>query len=263
MFAWKNILGWVAFLLILITLIFFAENIYRSQRCKKVDIQFATKAEGYFITKQDINNLLTDNGNKPVTGTKFNLLNFASLERNILKNKLVKSCQISRTLGGNLAVNISQKNPIARITALSGSSETFNGLYLDSEGGLFPLSNNYTKRVVLLSGKYLIGKRSLRSKKDKDIIEFINQINENPFWNANITQIIIDEDQNLSFLPLIGDFLIEYGVPKKDDFDLKMNKLKIFYKQIEPENRDKYKMISIKYANQVVCQIKPNLLVIN
>lgn len=263
MYAWKNILSWLAFLLLLVVLIFFAEDIYKNQRCKKVDIQFETKEKGYFITKENINDLLTENGNKPVTGTKFILLNFDKLESNILKNKLVKNCQISRTLGSNLVVNISQKIPIARITALSGSSDTFSGLYLGQDGGLFPLSNNYTQRVVLLSGKYLIGKRNLKAKEDKNIIEFVSQIIDNPFWNANITQIIIDEDQNINFLTLIGDYLVEYGIPQKEAFERKMKKLKVFYKQIEPENREKYKMISIKYANQVVGQLNPKLLDIN
>jgi cell division protein FtsQ len=255
LFNWKNTLSWIGFILFIIVLIIFADNIYKNQRCKKITIDFATKAEGYFITKETITKLITENGDKPIIGSKFSQLTFANLEKKILKNRLVKNCQISRTLGGNLQVKVSQKNPIARIVATDGLNEQFRGYYLDDEGGLFPLSESYTKRVVLVSGKYLIGKNNLRSKKDRNLIEFIKKVNEDQFWNANITHLIIEEDQNINFLPLIGNFTFEYGIPKEEDFDIKMRKIKVFYKQIEPENIEKYKLVSVRYSNQIVCQL--------
>jgi cell division protein FtsQ len=256
---WKNTLSWLVFLLFLVFLIFFVENIYENQRCKKVDIQLETNIEGNFVTKDNINNLLTENGNKPILSSKFNILNFESLEKKILKNKRIKACQISRTLGGVLSVKVQQKNPIARIVSLNGTKDKFEGLYLDSEGGVFPLSNHFTKRVVLLSGKYLIGKKNLKSKKNKNIVEFIQKIDADAFWKANITHLIIDSDQNITFLPLIGDFTIEYGIPNGVESEAKMNKIKIFYKQIDAENNGKYKMVSVKYKNQIVCQLKENV----
>lgn len=254
--AWKNTISWVIFLLFLFGLIFFIENIYTNQRCKNVEIQLDTKEEGYFLTKSEIINLLTENGNKPILGTKFTFLNLSSLEKNILKNRLVKSCQISKTIGNSLIVKVQQKNPIARIVPLNKSSETFEGLYLDEEGGLFPLSRNFTKRVVLLSGKYLVGKHNLRSKKDKNLVQFIKKIDTDPFWKANITHILIDTDQNISFLPLVGNFTFEYGIPLEEDFEPKMKKIKIFYKEINTFNAEKYQLVSVKYRNQIVCQLK-------
>jgi cell division protein FtsQ len=254
--SWKNNLSWALFIVFIIVLIFFADNIYKNQRCKKVTIEFDTKAEGYLITTQTINNLLTENGNKPISGTKFSKINFANLEQKILKNKLIKNCQISRSLGSNLLVKVSQKNPIARIVAFTGQSDTFFGYYLDEKGGLFPLSQSYTKRVVLISGKYLVGKNNLRSKKDKNIIDFISTINSDPFWQANITHIIIDEDQNINLIPLVGDYTIEYGIPDVEEFEIKMKKIKIFYQQIDANYIGKYKSVSVRYSNQIVCQLK-------
>ena len=259
MLHWKNTLSWLAFLLFLGVLIFFVESIYENQRCKKVDIQVDKNTECNFVTKENIANLLSENGNKPILGSKFNKLNLESLEKNILNNKRIKACQISRTLGGVLSVKVQQKNPIARIVPLHGTIDKFEGLYLDSEGGVFPLSNHFTKRVVLLSGKYLIGKKNLKSTKDKNIVAFIQKIDSDVFWKANITHLIIDSDQNISFLPLIGDFTIEYGIPFVEDFEAKMNKIKVFYKQIDVENNGKYKMVSVKYKNQIVCQLKENV----
>jgi cell division protein FtsQ len=255
LFSWKNTLSWISFVLFVIVLIIFANNIYNNQRCKKVVIDFDKKAEGYFITKETINNLITDNGNKPIIGTKFNQLNFSSLEKKILKNRIVKYCQISRTLGGNLQIKVAQKNPIARIVAMAGLDDRFKGYYLDDNGGLFPLSDSYTKRVVLLSGKYLVGKNNLRAAKDKNLLAFIIKVNDDEFWNANIAHIIIEEDQNINFLPLIGDYTFEYGIPKEEDFENKMRKIKVFYKQIDHENMSRYKTVSVRYSNQIVCQL--------
>ena len=139
--------------------------------------------------------------------------------------------------------------------ATVGHNDQFKGYYLDDAGGLFPLSESYTKRVLLISGKYLVGKNNLRSKKDKNLISFIKKINEDEFWSANITHLTIEEDQNINFLPLIGDFTIEYGIPKEEDFDIKMKKINVFYKQIEQDNIGKYKTVSVRYSNQIVCQL--------
>ncbi len=250
--AWKNILSWLAFLLILVAIIVFSDNLYNNQRCKNVEISIDANGDGKFITKTEIINLLNENGNRPILGSKFNLLNFAQIEKKVLANRLIKSCQISRTLGGDLLVNIVQKNPIARIVSMAANTDSFNGYYLDEAGGIFPLSKNFTKRVVLVSGPYLKGKKNLKSVADKNIIEFVQQINTNPFWNANITQIIIEQDQNTIFYPLIGDFLVEYGKPQKADFEVKMKKLKLFYSKIELEKQEKYKKVSLKFANQIV-----------
>lgn len=259
MLHWKNTLSWIAFLLFLVILIVFVENIYENQRCRKVDIQLESIIEGNFITKENINYLLTESGNKPILGSKFNVLNLESLEKKILKNKLVKACQISRTLGGVLSVKVQQKNPIARIVSQNGSSDKFEGLYLDAEGGIFPLSKYFTKRVVLLSGNYLVGKKGLKSKNDQNVVEFIKKIDSDIFWKANITHLIIENDQNVTFLPLIGDFRIEYGIPIGGEFDVKMNKIKIFYNQINTENNGKYKSVSVKYKSQIVCQLNDDL----
>ncbi len=253
---WKNILSWSFFALFLIVLIFFAENIYNNQRCQKITIQLEKLTDGDFVTKASINKSLTNNGDKPILGTKFNLLNFNRLENNILINKLVKSCQISRTIGGDLIVKVQQQNPIARVVSLSGSSDKFNGLYLDSEGNFFPLSPNFTKRVVLVSGKYFIGKHNLHAKADLNILAFINKIDLDDFWKANITHIVIDDDKNISFLPLIGNFILEYGIPLNEEFEQKMKKIEIYYSKVEPQNSGKYKMVSVKYKNQIVCQLR-------
>ena len=252
---WKNTFGWVTFLLFIIFLIFFGNDVYKNQRCKKLNIKLERQNEGDFVTKENVLNLLTENGNKPILGSKFNLLNFRNLEKQVLHNKLIESCQISRTLGGELVVKIEQRNPIARLVTTNENFGQFKGLYLDEKGNLFPLSNNFTKRVVLVSGNYLIGKRHFKSKKDKNILLFLKKIEEEQFWKANITHLIIDSDQNISFLPLIGNFTFEYGIPQEEEFDQKMKKIKIFYQEIEPENSEKYKKVSVKYKNQIVCQV--------
>ena len=255
-FKFINKLGWLFFGAIAILLVAFAENIYQNQRCKRVDIQLEKDLEGHFINEKVVERLLVDNGDNPILGTKFNLLNLRKLEKKVLKNKLIKSCQISRSLGGSLVVRIVKENPIARIISLSGSDSKFEGLYFDSDGKLFPLSREFTKRVMLVSGSYFVGKKSLKSDKDINLIAFITKVNEDPFWKANVTHLIIDSDQNIVFLPLIGDFSVEYGMPKEEELETKLNKIKIFYQRIAPYNMNKYKSISVKYQNQIVCQLK-------
>ena len=56
-------------------------------------------------------------------------------------------------------------------------------------------------------------------------------------------------------MPQVGDYLIEFGTP--EDSELKLNGLKAVYQQaFKNMGWNKYRTISVKYRNQVVCTKK-------
>ena len=80
-------------------------------------------------------------------------------------------------------------------------------------------------------------------------------VNKNEFWRAQIEQVFIQANGQLLLLPQVGDYLIEFGTP--DDYELKFRNLKAVYQQgFKNLGWNKYKAISVKYRNQIVCTKK-------
>ncbi len=239
--------------------IVFSKSYKQNQRCGAIEIRLTSNNEGYLVTKSSLEDLLTNKGRSPIIGKKFNLLNLQELEQKVLKNRLVKNCQISKTVGSTLLVQVEEEEPIARIVPMSQNGSHFEGYYVNDEGKLFPLSDLYTKKVCLLSGAYFVGKKSLKSKADRELVGFLKTLYKDKFWRSNISQIVVDADKNIVMHPTIGNFKIEIGKARTEENENKLQKIKIFYKHIAPQVGDRYSQISVKYEGQIVGTLQKEL----
>ena len=95
--------------------------------------------------------------------------------------------------------------------------------------------------------------QSLRETKSKTLLDLINAINDDTFWKSQISQLIVEKDGGVTLIPEIGNHQIEFGLAI--DIEAKFKKIKLLYKEILPSKGwDKYKKISVKYRNQIVCE---------
>lgn len=243
---------WLVVLLLLVSLIglaIFANDGFSANRCAKIIVTVKNADENAFVKKEDVEQLATNNGSEPLVGKLFEKISFSSIEKRVLENKQIKTCQVHKDLRGNLNIEIEQYIPIARIL-MDGVS---NDMYIDETGKLFPISKHYTARVPIISGAFVKNINALKNTKNQDLLQFINHIKEDPFWSVQFTQLDIDENKSIVIVPLMGNHLIEFGQPS--EIDAKLNKLKTFYKQILPvKGWDTYTKISVKFANQIVCE---------
>lgn len=117
----------------------------------------------------------------------------------------------------------------------------------------FPLSDRYSARILLLSGEYFRNLSSLKAKRQEKNLQFINFINEDSFLKAQFTQLNIDNNGDISIVPLVGNHIIEFGEPA--NIENRLNRLKIFYNQILPvKGWDSFSSVSVKYDGQIVCK---------
>ena len=72
-------------------------------------------------------------------------INYNDLENILISNPHVKSVKVYKDLSGNLNVSLDQYKPVARIVSGSHSKK-----YIDSYGEMFPISKNFTERVILI-----------------------------------------------------------------------------------------------------------------
>lgn len=231
-----------------LSLVVFAKNIHRLQKCKKINIVIDGNNENPLITPQEIYSLIAPNILESPEGKPFERINFKKIENKLRVNRLVKNCQVHRDLGGELTVDIEEHTPIARVVN-NGKSDD----YITEKGDFIGTSPNYTVRVLLLSGTYFDAVENLKGSKSKPILDLINAIQEDSFWKAQISQLVIEKDGGITIIPEVGNHQIEFGMGI--DIEEKFKKMKILYKQILPSKGwDTYKKVSVKYKNQIVCE---------
>jgi cell division protein FtsQ len=233
----------------IIFLIGFSSDIFSSNRCKEIVIKINNADEYFFVNKQDIKTLATKHGSDQLIGKLYEKIDLREIEQRVLRNKQIKSCQAFRGVEGNLNIDIEQYIPVARILMEDGREDA----YVATDGGIFPLSERYSARILLLSGEYFRNLPNLKSKHQEKILHFLNLINEDNFLKAQFTQLDVAKNGDVSIVPLVGKHIIEFGDPT--NIENRLNRLKIFYNQILPvQGWDRFSNVSVKYDGQIVCK---------
>lgn len=208
-----------------------------TKKINKVEIEFV-EGSSFFLTQTMVNKLLIVNS-RDVQNQPKSTLDLQSLEQAVLSNPYIENATVFFTIKGVLKTIVKQRTPVARININNSS------YYVDKQGVEVPLSDNYSARVILVTGK--INKQNL-----KEITAFVNVILEDDFLKKEI--IGIHKTQNEEFILSVrsGQYKIEFG--SLEEMNIKFKKLKAFYnKTFVDKTIDQYKTINLKYHNQVVC----------
>jgi cell division protein FtsQ len=243
-------------LLTLFGLVAFTENRLAHLHCEQIIVRIAGATEQRFLTRRDVSGFLTNNGADPIVGAPYNEVDLSVLERRLRQYSLVQQAHVSHDLAGNLLVDVVQPEPLARLVNRSENSTEavrVGGQYISTEGRFFPLSMNYTARVPLISGEWFDRHRTLADKAGQPLLTLLRYIHESALWRAQITELSVDAEGEVTIWPQVGNYTIEFGQP--DDVDVKFKKVKLFYTQIAPRQEwGRYRRVSVQYRNQLVCE---------
>ncbi len=189
-------------------------------------------------------------------------LDVNKLEQYIAKMPEVKAVDVFANIGNSWSIELSLRKPVARIFNKRGES-----FYMDKEGKSLPISPTHSARLLLFSGEInddlstpsvdqIINNDSLKSILFlDDVYRISNYVCNDPFLHALIGQVYVQKDGQMLIIPLVGEQKIEFGkADTEKSIEEKFSKLKVFYKEAIPyEGWEKYKTISLKYNNQIVC----------
>ncbi|CCH56039.1 hypothetical protein BN8_05345 [Fibrisoma limi BUZ 3] len=239
-------------LFLLFGLIAFTEVRHGQKRVQSVFVRL-NEIDGHrFLTRRDVTGYLTNQGADPISGKDYSDVDFRRLEQRLLQHGLVKSCQIARDLEGNLIVTVEQPRPLARLMTYRDGG-VVSGQYVSEEGRIFPVSMNYTARVPILTGSYFEKNRSLSSERNRPLLNLLKAVYEDTFWRAQIAELSVNDQGEVTMWPQIGKHRIEFGPPV--DLDAKLKKLKLFYTKVLPlKGWERYSRVSVQYRNQIVCE---------
>jgi cell division protein FtsQ len=241
----------ISALIMLFITIGFVEKKHETKVCNKIIINIENQLDTYFVDENDIIRLVTESGSEAVIGKEFLELDLKKIESRVKSHRFVKNAEVYKDLKGNIIVDVEQWKPIARIVQEDGPDA-----YVGPQGQILPMSDKFTARVVLITGQQVreIVKKDLTETEDgKALFNFLNYINNDEFWKAQIAEIETVRNGEIILHTQVSRQYVEFGKP--EDLDTKFYKLKIFYKDILPQKGwNKYEKVSLKYHNQIVCE---------
>ena len=215
--------------------------------CK--DVKVFIPGNQFFIDKEEVDHILLVNNHKLV-GSRLESIDIHDLENRLKANPFIESAKVYEDMDGVIFVDISQREPILRV--INKFNQDF---YVDQHGLKIPLSTNFTARVLSANGYIdeLFSNHvdTLHTAIAKDLFKTVEYIRKDSLWNAQVAQIYVDQNHEIELIPRVGNNRILLG--NADSLDNKFHNLLIFYKKALPRvGWETYKMINIKYANQVI-----------
>ncbi len=246
----KKILAFVVLSIVLVGFIAFVEKqtLYKTFQGTEIDIKGVSGV--YFVEGAEINKILKEAFPDLKPGLMLSEVPLKEIEVRLLGHPFVKSVQAMIGQKGILNLKISQHQPIARIAQPMGADG-----YITTEGKVIPTSTSYTSRVLILEGEFaeeLMDRGDVNAEMP-ELMDLIRFIIEDEFWNAQITEVELNERDDIRLFQQVGRQVIEFG----DGYDIanKFDRISVFYKEILPRKGwNAYGRVSVKFKDQIVCE---------
>lgn len=212
----------------------------KNEVCNSFEVIVKDSSNIHFIKHTDIEELLKRKKIYPV-GKTMEEVNTLEILDTILNNKLVKSAKVYTAKGGKIVVNIYQKVPVLRVI-----SNTKGNFYIDSNRETMPVSPQFTVYVPVATGAID------EDFAQNELFDFVMYLNDNPYWNAWVDQIVVKPNRDVELIPRVGDFKINFG--KLENYNEKFSRFSLFIeKGLNVVGWNRYSEINLKFDNQIVC----------
>jgi cell division protein FtsQ len=215
--------------------------------CKAYSIVINGPQNNLFIDQKDVEQILKNETKGNISGASVVSFKLKGLKEVLEKNAWINEAVLYFDNQDELHVTISEREPVARIFSIAGSS-----FYIDNDAKKLPLSDKLSARVPVFTS---FPERKVLTARDSVLLghvkEVANYIFHNPFWQSQIAQIDITPEGTFEMFPVVGNHLVKLGDGEK--IEEKFRRLMIFYKQVLSKTGfDKYKIVDVRYAGQVV-----------
>lgn len=225
-------------------------------KCRGIQVKFEGKDDNFFIESKDIKSLITKDKSLNPVGKRIGDINISQLEAVVDQDPWVKNAEIYFDNGQQLNIKITQREPVARVFTFSG-----NSFYLDGAGEHIPVSSRYAARVPVFTGFPTDADKLQKADSllTAQIVDMGTYIGNDPFWMAQVEQLMITGDRRFEFIPKLGDQVIAFG--EGIDIEKKFTKLLAFYREgLNKVGWNNYTRINVAFENEVVCTRKDGVV---
>lgn len=232
----KNIFNFIRFIVaisLLISMIYLSFKSKDKIYCSLSDITIKSD-KNLFVTNDLIVSYLEENMLIP-DSIKLDEFSFTKIENLLINHPSIKKAIVYSDWYGNVRIHVEQRKPIVRI------QNKKEGYYLDEDGLRMPLSNNFTARMLLVTG-------NVNSLIENELFLITSKIYNDEFLKRLIVQIDVTNSE-LLLLNRIGE-QIEFG--QINNINEKFEKLMLYYEKGNTQNKE-YTKLNLKYKNQIVC----------
>lgn len=209
----------------------------------------------------------------PLEGSPLRQVNTGRISELIGAHAFIATTKTWVEQNGTLNIEVSQRQPIIRVVTDDGYD-----FYISHDYWILPSQHGKGEYVPVVTGRFGLPfargwfgnlEEVLREEEKKSdenycflvkLINFVKLTNDDPFWRDEIVQIAVTREDgaptwkepDIELVPRVGNHTIAIGT--LDDAAAKLAKLRLFYDNVLAyEGWDEYKMINIKYNNQVIC----------
>ena len=225
--------------------------------CRKIIISIHDSSDYHFVTKRQILNLAYGN-NIRIVGQQVKSISLEEIEDRISILRELRVAEVYMGIDGTLYIYVDQRNPVMRVMPDEGGD-----FFIDEEGFVFRKRNLYNPRLHIIEGNIHVTPAMLDSLSIldtnlkntilKDVFHFVNYLNNDRFWSAQIDQINVDSRNEIDLIPRVGNHRIHLGT--FENYEGKLRNLAAFYDKVLPEvGWNKYSYISLEFRDQIVCR---------
>ena len=257
-----NIFLWIVMISGFFALLGFVQVEQKTILCNAIIVNIDYQNGEIFISdaevKDEINSLYSDSLiGKPLTD-----ISTIKITDRLLENPYVAKVTVYSTVDGTLNVVLTQRKPILRVFNNRGQS-----FYIASDGQMIPLSDRYTARVPVANGnlkeEFSLSRNLIPGMINWDEANVVLTtfqklyilaiyIDQDEFYKLQVDQIFVNEFWEFEIIPKVGRNVILFG--GINDIPEKFEKLTAFYNNgLKKAGWNKYKILNIKYKNQVIC----------
>lgn len=204
-----------------------------------------------FTSNENIETLLKEATQSNIVGLRINSFNLPGIEDLLEQSAWVYNAELYFDNNNVLRVNITEREPLARIFTNAGTS-----FYIDAAGKNIPLSEKISLDVPVFTGFPV--KKAFNvadSAMLQNVIATASFINNDSFWSSQVAEININscgpDCWNMEMVPVVGNHRV--GLGDGSDIVSKFHRLYLFYDQVlKRVGFDKYQKLDVQYNGQII-----------
>jgi len=207
--------------------------------CKQMTVEFADGKQKNYATPEEIRNFILNSGLNP-EGSSISEKRCHEIEQIVLQHPMVRTASCYATPGGDVVVRLTQREPKLRVMGA-------DNYYVDSDRRIMQVRSSTAADVPIITGR--VSQRMAQ----EELYDFVEWLEDDDFWTAQIDQINVASPNRIELVPRIGSGIIVLG--SLNGFDRRLRKLKILYqKGFSKFGWKEYKEIDLRFNGQVVCR---------
>ena len=223
-----------------------ASRMEENKLLTRIDVHIKSAKKYHFIEEKQILDEAINNRNIDAMHITVGKLDMQGMEQALKADPWVADAQLYIDNEKVLHMIVTQRLPIARIFEQGGYS-----YYLDSTLNTMPLSPNFIYYTSVVTNMPALKNDSAGRSVKVQVAKMVKAIQADTFWNAQISQVVVDSDNTFELIPVLGDQKIIFGDTSR--IQDKLNNLYAFYKGVLNKiGWEHYETLDVRFKGQVV-----------